>query len=159
MAHLRLISLCNVLMRLISKVLANRLKVLLPRIISPNHTAFVRSKLISDNLITASEFVNPLSRWRTAKKGFLSLKLDMSKAYDRIEWSYLWRVLQKLGFPPPWSNLIMAAVSTVDYSVIVNRIPKGFIHPSQGFRQGNPFSQYLFLLCAEGLAALLDVRE
>lgn len=87
MTHLQPISLCNVLFKIISRVMANRLKVLLPKIISPNQGVFVLGRNIYDNTILASEIANYLFRRQRGKMGFMSLKLDISKAYDCIEWA------------------------------------------------------------------------
>ena len=83
------------------------------------------------------------------------MKLDMSKAYDKMEWCFLEQILLKLGFQESWVALIMKCITTVSYSILVNGEPKGMIKPSRGLRQRDPLSPYLFLFCAKGLNALL----
>lgn len=102
MTELRPISLCNVSYKLISKVLANRLKVFLPNIIDENQRAFVLGRLITDNIILSSEVFHAMRNNKARKKGIMALKLDMSKAYDRVEWDYLACVLINMRFPAIW---------------------------------------------------------
>ena len=89
------------------------------------------------------------------KKDFMAMKLDMSKAYDRVEWVFLEKILLKMGFSDTWVALIMECITTMSFSILVNGEPKGVIVPSHGFRQRDPLSPHLFLFCAEGLNALL----
>jgi hypothetical protein len=92
------ISLCNVVYKLISKVLANRSKMILGELISPNQSAFVPGRLISDNTILAYEMSHYMRRKKKGKEVYMALKLDMSKAYDRVEWPFLEGVMKKMGF-------------------------------------------------------------
>lgn len=107
----------------------------------------------------ATELSHFMFKRRRGKKGFLSLKIDMSKAYDRIEWEYLRNVLLRLIFCREWTELIMICVSTVSYAFLVNGVPRGYFHPSRGLWQGNPLLLYFFLLCVEGFPPLIANKE
>jgi hypothetical protein len=156
---LRPISLCNVLYKLISKVLANRLKKLLPDIISPSQSAFVPGRLITDNVFLAYELTHYLRNRRKGETGVVAIKLDMRKVYDRVEWSFLEKIMRKMGFSTKWVDLIMKCVSTVTYKVKINGDYTEQILPQRGLRQGDPLSPYLFIICAEGLSALIREAE
>lgn len=151
----RPISLWNVLYKLLSKVLANRLKEVLSAIISPYQSAFIPGRLITDNILAAYETLHTMNSRMYGKSGFMAVKLDMSKAYDRVEWGFLEAVMRRMGFENRWINLIMMCVCTAHFSVLVNGTPMGHITPTRGIRQGDPISPYLFLICAEALSSLL----
>ncbi|KAL0435721.1 UNVERIFIED_CONTAM: putative mitochondrial protein [Sesamum radiatum] len=144
------------LSRVASKTIANRLKVFLDRIISPVQSAFVPGRLISDNILLAFELNHFLN---TRSKDDRLDGTQLSKAYDKVEWSFLEQVLSKLGFPSPFIRLIMLCVSSVSYSFLLGGKQFGSIIPERGLRQGDPLSPYLFLLCTECFSSLLQHAE
>jgi hypothetical protein len=155
------ISLCKVLYKLIAKVLANRLKQVLEKIISPTQSAFVPGRLISDNVLVAFKALHAMDAKLRGQQGYMALKLDMSKAYDKVEWEFLEAIMKKLGFAERWIHMIMMCVKSVIYSIMINGQPHGKISPSRGIQQGDPLSPYLFILCVEELSYMMDkaVRE
>lgn len=158
MDHFRPISLCNVSFRILSKVLANRLKPLLEKIISPTQSAFVKGRLIQDNIVLAHEIIRKLKRKKGAD-GCMAVKLDMSKAFDRVEWGFLLDTLKAFGFCDKWTNWIHQCISTTSLSFKVNGSPTGLLKPGRGIRQGDPLSPFLFIICAEVLSRMLSKAE
>ena len=152
----RPISLCNVIYKLISKVLANLLKPLLPSIVSENQSAFQAGRVITDNIFMASETLHYMKTQQNGSTGFMDLKLDMSKSYDRVEWSFLEFLLRKMGLQSRWVDLMIECITTVSYSILINGEPSQTIHPSRGLTQGDPLYSYLFLLCTGGLHGLIS---
>ncbi|KAL5562410.1 hypothetical protein UlMin_032157 [Ulmus minor] len=159
MKDFRPISLCSVLYKIISKCLANRLKVFLDDLISENQSAFVGGRLIHDNIIAGYEGIHLMKKGRLGNGKKMALKLDMSKAFDRVEWKFIEAVMIKLGFAEPWILKIMNCISSVSFSFMLNGEVKGNISPGRGLRQGDPLSPFLFLLCSEGLSCLLKKME
>jgi hypothetical protein len=114
---------------------------------------------ITDNIIVAFEAFHSMVNRMKGKQGFMALKLDMSKAYDWVEWNFLEAITRKIGFSDKWVQLTMTCVRTVTYAVLINSQPYGRILPTHGIQQGDPLSPYLFLICAEGLSHLLQKAE
>ena len=154
-SNYRPISLCTVLYKTISKILANRIKKILVHCINPSQSAFVPGRQILDNAVIAHEVLHFLKNKRGGRVGFMALKLDMSKAYDRVEWKFLGRIMLHMGFCPTFVRWIMTCISTVSYSFNLNGQKVGYIKPSRGLRQGDPLSPYLFIICTERLSNLI----
>ena len=159
MTELRPISLCNVRYKNISKILCQRLKKILPSLISETQSAFVEGRLISDNILIAQEMFHGLRTNPSCKGKFMAIKTDMSKAYDRVEWNFIEELLKKMGFCEKWISWIMWCITTVQYRVLLNGQPRGLIVPKRGLRQGDPLSPYLFILCTEVLIANIRKAE
>lgn len=159
LTDMRPIALCNVLYKIVAKMLANRMKLVLDSVISESQSAFVPGRVITDNILISTEIVHYLKRKKQGKTGIAALKIDMSKAYDCIEWLFLKSMMLRMSFDEGWVTLIMMCVSTVSYKVCRNGEEVGPIVPSRGLRQGDPLSPYLFIICAEGLSSLIRNRE
>jgi hypothetical protein len=150
------ISLCNIIYKLISKALANRLKTNLPHIISGSQSAFILGRLISDNILAAYETRHSMQTCMWSKTRFMGFKLDMHKAYDRVEWNFLEAVMIKMVFEARWVQIVMTCVTSMQFAVLVNGSPGEWFKPSRGIRHGDPMSPYLFLICAEVLSSLFS---
>ena len=110
------------------------MKASLPEIISPTQSAFVPCRLITGNILVAYECFHTIKNKREGREGLCAIKLDMHKAYDRVEWTFLKEIMLKLGFRREWVNLIMQCVSTVEYRVRINDEESERFKPTRGLR-------------------------
>ncbi|XP_026419678.1 uncharacterized protein LOC113315627 [Papaver somniferum] len=154
----RPISLINGLYKFISKILAMRLKTVLDEIIAPNQSAFIPKRQIVDNIVIAHEMLHTMNTSKS-KKGFLALKLDLSKSFDKMEWNFIVKIFKNFGFSDKWCSMIYECISTVKSTVLLNGIPGISFHPSRGLRQGYPLSPYLFITSLKGLSRLFYQAE
>lgn len=153
----RPISLCNVIYKLVTKVIANRIKKHLDKIISPNQCAFVKGRHSNDNIIISQEVIHSM-RHMKGRKGFMAIKIDFEKTYDRLDWGFLHDTLLSIGLSQWFVDIIMACVSTSDMRVLWNGEMTNSFNYSRGVRQGDHLSPYLFVICMERLSKLISVE-
>ncbi|WCJ29423.1 LINE-1 retrotransposable element ORF2 protein [Euphorbia peplus] len=153
-SHFRPIGLCNVAYKVITKCIVARLKLILRNVVSPIQSSFVPGRQITDNIIIMQEAVASFKK-KTGVTGGMILKLDLEKAYDRINWDFLRDTLSVLGLPRSLIEVIMTCVSTSHLRILWNGEPTHGFTPSRGLRQGDPLSPYLFVLCMERLNQLI----
>jgi len=154
MSEFRPISLCNVIYKTVTKVISNRLKTILPKVISESQSAFILGRLITDNILVAYELFHYM-HGHHGPNGAMAPKLDMSKAFDRVQWLFLEAIMLRLGFSPGWVRLVMKCITNPTFSFLINGTPTGHILLSRGLLRGDPLSLFPFLLYTEGLSALL----
>lgn len=152
----RPISLCNVSYKIIARAMTNRLRQLINIIIYDTQSVFAPGRLISDNILIAFEANHWMRNRKKGKLGFASLKLDMSKAYDRVEWKSLEAIMDKMGFDRAWITKVLNCISSVTYFFALNQDVVGSLNLNRGICQGDPLSLYLFALCAQGLSTMFS---
>ncbi|XP_027155903.1 uncharacterized protein LOC113756420, partial [Coffea eugenioides] len=150
----RPISLSNVSSKIISKILSTRINTLLPKLILEFQTGFIPGRGIQDNVLLAQELILDLDK--KLRHPNVILKLDMEKAYDRVEWGFLLYMLREFGFKEGVVDLVFRLISNVWFSVLVNGELTSFFKSTRGVRQGDPLSSTLFLFVSEFLGRRLQ---
>jgi ribonuclease HI len=149
----RPISLCNCIYKIIAKIIARRLNPFLSEAISKEQFGFLEGRQIHEAIGLAQEGLHSLKIARS--KGAI-LNIDLSKAYDRVNWAYIHLLLTHLGFQVPFIKWVMACISSISFAVLINGEASPFFTSERGLRQGCPLSPLLFLLVVEGLSKAID---
>lgn len=154
-SQFRPIGLCNVIYKIITKVIINRIKPILPCLISNTHASFVPGRQISDNIVIVQEVIHTMRR-KQGTKGFMAIKIDFEKAYDRLNWQFIRDTLLQMNIPILLIDIIMECVTSAKLQVLWNGEPSQCFTPSRGVRQGDPLSPYLFVMCMERLFQTIE---
>lgn len=149
----RPVSLIGSLYKILAKVLANRIKQVMPKIISEIQFAFFGGRHVLDGVLIANEVIDG---WKTSNRKGLVIKLDFEKAYDSVNWEFLFSMLSNFGFGEKWVSWMRTCVSSTKIFVLVNGSPTSEFCPQRGLRQGDPLLPFLFNIVAEGLNILLS---
>lgn len=151
--HFRPISLIGSLYKVITKVLAKRLKMVMSNLISDSQSAFVSGRYILDGVVVLNELVEEAKLARIERMVF---KVDFAKAYDSVDWDFLLDMLRAMKFPEKWILWISGCISSASANVLLNGAPSGEFALKRGLHQGDPLSPFLYLIVAEALNVLMN---
>ncbi|XP_056692237.1 uncharacterized protein [Spinacia oleracea] len=151
------IGLCNTIYKIITKIISSRLKLVLGRIVSPLQSSFIKGRGVEDNVILVKEMAHHFHKAKKRNK-IMALKLDISKAYDSLEWDFIRDTLIYFDFPNKIIHLIMSCITSPVISILWNGEICDKFTPSRGIRQGDPLSSYIFVLCLDRLSSMIEEK-
>ncbi|KAL0401934.1 UNVERIFIED_CONTAM: LINE-1 retrotransposable element O protein [Sesamum latifolium] len=143
----------RLLKQIITKIIVQRMRCVLDKLISPSQNAFVLGRSIGDNILLAQELFHGYNQQHLPPR--CALKVDLRKAYDTVEWDFLSAALTLFGFPAQFISWIEECVTTPSFSVCLNGSSHGYFRGARGLRQGDPMSPFLFVLVMEVLTLIL----
>ena len=153
----RPISLCNSVYKIITKIIVGRLRPYLDKLISPCQAAFVPRRKGVDNTIIVQELIHTMGKTK-GRGGYMALKIDLEKAYDKLEWSFIKDMLIRFNLPRKLIDLIMSCISSVSTSLLFNGGALEPFLPTRGIRQGDSLSSYIFIMCMDYMGQLIQER-
>nr|KYP55936.1 Transposon TX1 uncharacterized [Cajanus cajan] len=148
----RPISLVGCLYKILAKILANRLKKVLPSIIDDRQSAFLEGRNLLQSVVIANETLYEVKK---EKKSYIFFKVDYEKAYDSVNWEFLLYMLKRLGFEGKWIQWIQVCLESAHVSVLINGSPSKEFQMNRGLRQRDPLSPFLFTIVVEGLTGMM----
>lgn len=154
--YFRPINLCNVSYKIVAKILANRMKNFMSKWVAPMQSSFVPGRHSSDSIIIVQEVIHSM-RKKTGNKGWMAIKIDLEKVYDRLKWDFVKDTLLDIGMPQNIINIIWYCISSPSMKILWNGESTDIFFPSRGVRQGDPISPYIFVLCIEWLSQLISL--
>lgn len=153
----RPISLCNTTLKIITSIIAERFRPMMQKMISDTQASFLPERMAGDNIILVNEILHTM-RHSKAKNGYMALKVDLEKAFDRLNWDFIRETLFEVGLPSSIITLIMHCITTPQMSVLWEGKATEFFSPTRGVRQGDPLSPFIFILCIERLSHLINSK-
>ena len=141
--------------KIVTKIISNRLKPIISRVVAPNQCSFIKGRQSSDNIILVQEIIHSMRNMRK-KNGFMAIKIDLEKADDRIQWNFIFDCLRELEISENIQKIIQKCVTTPLMNILWNGADAGSFKPTRGVRQGDPLSPYLFVLAMEKLGHLIQ---
>jgi hypothetical protein len=151
--NIRPISLIGSVYKILVKALARRLQLVVGALISKSQNAFIGACQILDSALIANEYLN--SRLRSGIPGVLC-KLDLEKAFDHLNWDFIYSILMHTRFGSKWRKWISVCISTARFSILINGNPHGIFNSSRGLHQGDPLSPLLFVLVIDAFSRMLS---
>jgi hypothetical protein len=149
----RPISLLNSSVKLLTKILANRLQKVITKLIHANQYGFIKDRSIQDCLAWSFEY---LHLYKSSNKEMVILKLDFEKAFDKIDHDVIYKILQHKGFSPKWLKWMEIIMKSGTSAMLLNGVPSKFFKCKRGVRQGDPPSRLLFVLAADLLQSIIN---
>ncbi|KAG7588718.1 Reverse transcriptase zinc-binding domain [Arabidopsis suecica] len=150
----RPVACCNTVYKIITRLISKRLKLFIPDAVLNNQVGFIKGRFLCENVLLASELVENFHVEGLTTRG--CLQIDLSKAYDNVNWDFLINILTAMSLPDVFINWIRVCISSPSYSIAFNGELVGFFQGKKGIRQGDPMSSHLFVLVMDILARSLD---